>query len=107
MYLSSSCCRCTINHDRANNNGISNVEDQSDRNENQAEHEKLVVLRSYDNRVRKSLRNPEIYLNKVCQDEVGVGTTFRIVKLHAGNDDDIEALEAKIDESNPLESALW
>ena len=145
MYLSSSCCRCTINRDRANNNETSTIEDGSDGNGNQAEHdnpnelgnqdgdvslgervangarslpyseprdqsaveEQLVVLRSYDNRVRKSLRNPEIYLDAICQEKVGVGTTFCIANLHGDKHEDIETLEAAVMELNPLESALW
>ena len=100
MYLSSSCCKCTMHHDRDDDDGTSsNTEDP------------VVVLRSYDNRVRKSDRNPEIYLDAKCQkseveEGVGVGETHIIVDLIGG--EDIDRLEASsMKKDDPLDEVLW
>jgi hypothetical protein len=99
MYLSSSCCKCTMHSDGDDDNETSTTEYPD------------VVLRSYDNRVRKSDRNPDIYLDAKCQsgveeDGVGVGKTHIIVNLFGG--EDIDTLEASVvDKWNTLEEALW
>lgn len=86
-YLSTSCCRCTL------------AEDGSE-----------VVLRSYDNRVRTSNRNPEIYLDADCQQEAGVGKTLEVVTLVTSeNREDPKDLDKEISSKdlNTLETTMW
>ena len=88
QYLSSSCCKCKFKAD-----------------DKEGDH--VVVLRSYDNRARTSLRNPEIYLDETCQTEVGVGKTNIVASLFSRSNEDLAELDKKNKEQNPLDSVLW
>jgi hypothetical protein len=96
-----------MSHDDGEDNKVQ--PDTTERGDQPTGDKPLVVLRSYDNRVRASLRNAGIYLNENCQKIVGIGKTFNVAAFGGPDKEILEELEvqANMNKTNPLETVLW